>query len=81
MALWAVAWAGTKPIASITDGWLASTVGVHWAAVVLAAPAFGIAVLEACPWRYKAFLKRRITQYNQAHAEEEQYAALTTGRL
>jgi MFS family permease len=69
MALWAVAWAGTKPIASITDGWLASSVGVHWAAVVLAAPAFGVAFLEGCPgkWldRYKRILKEKIYRYNE----------------
>jgi MFS family permease len=46
MALWAVAWAGTKPIASLTDGWLASAASVRFAAIALALPAIVIAVLE-----------------------------------
>ncbi len=48
MALWAVAWAGTKPIASLADGWLASTFNVQIAAITLALPAILIAVLELC---------------------------------
>jgi MFS family permease len=39
MALWAIAWAGTKPIASLTDGWLSSHTYLWLAAATLAAPA------------------------------------------
>jgi MFS family permease len=46
MALWAVAWAGTKPIASLADGLLASNLGVLPAAVILAAPAVLVAAAE-----------------------------------
>jgi type II secretory pathway component PulK len=46
MALWAVAWAGSKPVASFADGWLASTLGVRWAGLLLATPALAVAVLE-----------------------------------
>jgi hypothetical protein len=46
MALWAVAWAGTKPIASLTDGLLASQFGIRWAAAALAIPAISIALGE-----------------------------------
>jgi MFS family permease len=46
MALWAVAWAGTKPIASLADGWLASNYGILSAAVILTTPAVIVAVLE-----------------------------------
>lgn len=46
MALWAIAWAGSKPLASVTDGWLASTVGVRWAGTLLAMPALAVALLE-----------------------------------
>jgi len=46
MALWAVAWAGTKPVASFMDGWLASNFGVRWAGVLLVAPAAAVAALE-----------------------------------
>lgn len=42
MALWAIAWAGTKPVASFLDGWLASTRGIWWAVVFLT---FGAVVL------------------------------------
>jgi MFS family permease len=39
MALWAIAWAGTKPIASLADGWLSSHLHLWQAAAILAAPA------------------------------------------
>jgi len=39
MAVWAIAWAGSKPIASFADGWLGSHIGVEWTGLILAAPA------------------------------------------
>lgn len=48
MALWVIAWAGTKPLASLLDGWLASHFYLWLAAAVLAAPALIIALLELC---------------------------------
>lgn len=58
MALWAVAWAGSKPVASLVDGWLASNLGVRWAGLLLAAPALTVAVLELrLPERHKRWLK------------------------
>ena len=39
MAVWAIAWAGSKPVASLLDGFLAGWIGVHWTGVVLALPA------------------------------------------
>ncbi len=39
MAIWAIAWAGSKPLASLTDGFLATTLGVRWTGVLLALPA------------------------------------------
>jgi MFS family permease len=39
MAAWAIAWAGSKPLASLLDGSLAGWIGVHWTGVVLALPA------------------------------------------
>jgi MFS family permease len=39
MAVWAIAWAGSKPLASLTDGLLAGWIGVRWTGVVLALPA------------------------------------------
>jgi hypothetical protein len=39
MAVWAIAWAGSKPFASLADGLLASYVGVRWTGLILAIPA------------------------------------------
>jgi hypothetical protein len=39
MAVWAVAWAGSKPLASLADGTLAATHGVRVTGVLLAVPA------------------------------------------
>jgi MFS family permease len=46
MALWGVAWAGSKPIASLIDGTLASQFGITTAAAVLVIPAFTIGMAE-----------------------------------
>jgi MFS family permease len=49
MALWAVCWAGTKPLASLADGWLASH--THWLwfpAVVLNLFALILVLAEFC---------------------------------
>ncbi len=45
-ALWAIAWAGTKPFASLLDGWLASHIDIVFTGIVLAAPAVIIALCE-----------------------------------
>lgn len=45
-ALWAIAWAGTKPFASLLDGWLASHIGIAATSLVLVLPAAGIALCE-----------------------------------
>jgi MFS family permease len=39
MAIWAIAWAGSKPVASLADGWIATTYGVRTAGILLAVPA------------------------------------------
>jgi MFS family permease len=57
MALWAVAWAGTKPIASFVDGWLASQVGLQWTAAILVIPAASVTVIELC---LRPSLRRRL---------------------
>jgi MFS family permease len=51
MALWAIAWAGSKPLASLADGWMASHIGVFHTGIALAAPAIVIALLELFLWR------------------------------
>jgi predicted MFS family arabinose efflux permease len=40
MAVWAIAWAGSKPLASLTDGLLAELIGVRPTGMILAIPAF-----------------------------------------
>jgi predicted MFS family arabinose efflux permease len=50
MAAWAVAWAGSKPIASFADGLLAGPLGVRATGLLLALPALAPAlVLVLCP--------------------------------
>lgn len=50
MGLWTVAWAGSKPIASIIDGGLPSLVGVQVTGVILALPTLlPIITLIFCP--------------------------------
>jgi MFS family permease len=39
MAVWAIAWAGSKPLASLLDGLLGSWIGPQWTGLILAAPA------------------------------------------
>jgi MFS family permease len=40
MAVWAIAWAGSKPFASLIDGLLGSWIGPQWTGLILATPAF-----------------------------------------
>jgi MFS family permease len=69
MALWAVAWAGSKPIASLVDGLLASHIGLHWTAAVLAFPAIAIATLEiGLTEQQKIRLKRRMSDWNRSRS-------------
>lgn len=39
MAVWAIAWAGSKPFAALIDGVLGSWIGPQWTGMILAAPA------------------------------------------
>jgi predicted MFS family arabinose efflux permease len=48
MALWAIAWAGTKPLASVADGWLASALGVWSAGLLAVTPAIVLGLCEIC---------------------------------
>jgi len=45
-ALWAIAWAGTKPFASLLDGWLAVHIGIVPTSIALVLPAVIIALTE-----------------------------------
>ena len=59
-ALWAIAWAGTKPFASFLDGWLAAHIGILSTSIALTAPAITIAL---CEITLPACLKRRINDW------------------
>jgi MFS family permease len=64
MALWAIAWAGSKPLASLADGWLASHLDLLRAGLLLATPGLIVAVLEICmpkPW------KQRVKHFARTH--------------
>jgi MFS family permease len=50
MALWAVAFLGSRPLASLVDGAVAHAVGVRWAAFVLSLPALA-AILALSPYK------------------------------
>jgi hypothetical protein len=68
MTLWAIAWAGSKPLASLADGWLASHIGVFHTGIALAAPAVVIALLELFLWRGgRNWLKDWISAHNGTH--------------
>jgi MFS family permease len=59
-ALWVMAWAGTKPLASLLDGWLASNIGIWKTGIMLALPAIILAVCEiGLPRKIKNYIKSR----------------------
>lgn len=64
MALWAIAWAGSKPLASLADGWLASHFDVMRAGLMLATPALAVAATEM--WLPKAW-RIRVKRFAHAH--------------
>ena len=69
MALWAIAWAGTKPIASLTDGWLATVVGVRYAGIALVLPALALALYGVMqPGRARKGTQRQVGQPGQPEA-------------
>ena len=61
-ALWAIAWAGTKPFASLLDGWLAIHIGIVTTSIVLTLPAISIAL---CELKLSNEAKRRINEYGE----------------
>jgi MFS family permease len=74
-ALWAIAWAGTKPFASLLDGWLASHIGVFAASEILVLPAILIALLElALPQRGKTWIRAFIYRNVQGRAARKSSA-------
>jgi MFS family permease len=50
MAVWAIAWAGSKPFAALVDGTLGTWIGPQWTGLILAMPAIiPITVIVAAP--------------------------------
>lgn len=70
MALWAIAWAGTKPLASLTDGWIASRGGILAAGVAMVTPAMLLALFEmALPARTKRHVKAMARAHGTRYLE------------
>jgi sugar phosphate permease len=46
MALWSIAFIGTRPIASLVDGFIGSAINIQTAALVMAAPAAAACILS-----------------------------------
>jgi MFS family permease len=70
MAAWAIAWAGSKPFASLADGLLAGLVGVKLTGLILAVPALiPIVVLLLMPG-----LGNKIASYRRAPDKQAVYS-------
>jgi predicted MFS family arabinose efflux permease len=59
MAVWTMAFAGSRPIASVIDGWLAVKIGPSWAGVCIALPA----LVASLPFVFSAPGRKRVVQY------------------
>jgi len=64
-ALWAIAWAGSKPFASLLDGWLAIRIGIRATSITLTLPAITIAL---CELLLSHEVKDRIINYGERSA-------------
>lgn len=74
MAVWAIAWAGSKPVASLLDGLLAGGIGVHLTGLVLATPALvPLTVMILAPG-----LGRRLVRSRSRDAQPEPKPAVTS---
>jgi predicted MFS family arabinose efflux permease len=72
MAVWAIAWAGSKPIASLTDGLLAGGIGIKATGVLLATPALmPLVVLLVLPIAVVAIQKWKPSQGWSSRRREE----------
>jgi MFS family permease len=75
MALWAIAWAGTKPLASLIDGALAGWAGIGWTCLVLAAPALLLGVGElVCPGSVRDWCKHLHGRFERVLPAPPDYA-------
>jgi predicted MFS family arabinose efflux permease len=78
MAVWAIAWAGSKPLASLTDGLLAGWIGVRWTGLLLALPALiPIAVMIFAPNFGRRMVRGRSGGKVESKVEAEPAAAYT----
>ena len=80
MAVWAIAWAGSKPLASLTDGLLAGSIGVRWTGVVLALPALlPVAVLVFLPGIGHRLMRSRSRDVRPESKPAIAYRSILTG--
>jgi MFS family permease len=76
-ALWAIAWAGSKPLASLADGWLASNIGIWLTSIAMATPAIFIGLCEIfLPGRTKSHI-RKVAKLFFSHCAAKLSAART----
>jgi MFS family permease len=79
MALWAIAWAGMKPLASLTDGWVASSHGLLAAVAVVSVLALVLGVSEVClPRTWREGLKVQARRWATAWERRDQTATAPT---
>jgi MFS family permease len=77
MAVWTMAFAGSRPIASIIDGWLAVHIGPSWAGVIIALPA----LVASLPFVFSAPGRRRLAEYVPRRVMFVPSAAATTNAI
>jgi MFS family permease len=79
MALWAIAWAGMKPLASLTDGWVASSHGLLAAVAVVSVLALVLGLGEVClPRTWREGLKIQARRWATAWERRYQTATVPT---
>ena len=76
MGLWAIAWAGSKPIASILDGVLPSLITVRWTGVIMAVPALVppfvlILMPRAARWMTQSRSSQPLNKTHEPHTVTE----------
>jgi MFS family permease len=79
MALWAIAWAGMKPLASLTDGWMASIHGLLPAVAVVSGLALILGGVELClPRTWREGVRSRARRWATAWERGDRTASVPT---
>ncbi|MBO0802191.1 MAG: MFS transporter [Nocardiopsaceae bacterium] len=69
MVVWAIAWAGSKPVASLADGTIADSLGVRWAGILLALPAL-VPVLALTALLISVYVAPRLERRSRRHRHQ-----------